>query len=103
MSTRPKRRRRLSSITRSALSQGDWRARPTLAGSEKRGECNLIVLDAGDVLDNALAVRSPGIDAEGEVSFRFGRRVLFRLPLHRWHSDGASTQRRGGASGCVIR
>jgi putative ABC transport system substrate-binding protein len=27
----------------------------------------------------------------------------FRLPLHRWHSDGASTQRRGGASECVIR
>jgi hypothetical protein len=29
------------------------------------GEGSLIVLDAGDVLDNAFAVGCPGIDAEG--------------------------------------
>ena len=32
------------------------------------GERNLVVLDPGDVLDNALAVRCPGIDAERGVS-----------------------------------
>jgi hypothetical protein len=31
------------------------------------GERNVIVLDAGDVLHDAFAVRCPGIDAEGEV------------------------------------
>jgi hypothetical protein len=30
------------------------------------------------VLNNALAVKSPGIDAEGEVGFRFGHRHLSR-------------------------
>jgi len=38
-----------------------------LTGSKKRGERNLIVFDASDVLDDALAVRRPGIDAEGEI------------------------------------
>ena len=32
------------------------------------GECDLMVLDASDVLHDALAVRGPRIDAEGEVS-----------------------------------
>ena len=40
-----------------ALSQRDGRARPSLvAGGPVGGECNLIVLDARDVLDNAFAV-----------------------------------------------
>jgi len=30
-------------------------------------ERDLIVLDAGDVLHDAFAVRAPGIDAEGKV------------------------------------
>ncbi len=36
--------------------------------ARKVGERNPIVLDAGDVLNDAFAVRGPGIDAEGEVS-----------------------------------
>jgi len=32
----------------------------------------LVVLDAGDVFDDAFAIRCPGIDAEGEVSSRRG-------------------------------
>src|SRR5262245_11002488 len=66
------RRHRLSSITRAPLPQGDRRARPALAGGAISGECNRIVLDAGDVFDDAFAVRCPSIDAEGEVSSRRG-------------------------------
>src|SRR5262245_4658507 len=57
-----------------ALPQGDGNARPAFAGGAESGERNLIVLDASDVLDNAFAVGCPGIDAEGEVSPRFGHR-----------------------------
>jgi hypothetical protein len=35
-------------------------------------ECNLIVLDACDVCDNAFAVACPDIDAEGKVSSQCG-------------------------------
>jgi hypothetical protein len=34
-------------------------ARPTLAGTAIGGECNLVILDAGDVLHDAFAVRGP--------------------------------------------
>src|SRR5262245_63996627 len=50
------------------LPQGDGRAGPAFTRRAVGGECNLIVLDARDVLDNAFAVRCPGIDAEGKVS-----------------------------------
>jgi len=40
-----------------------------LAGGAVSGECNRIVLDAGDVFDDAFAVRCPSINAEGEVSW----------------------------------
>ena len=60
------RRHRLSSITRAPLPQGDRRARPALAGGALSGECNRIVLDAGDVFDDAFAVRCPSINAEGK-------------------------------------
>src|SRR5262252_5407970 len=50
------------------LPQGDGSTRPALAGGEEGGERDLIVLDAGDVLDDAFAVRCPSIDAEGKVS-----------------------------------
>ena len=33
-------------------------------------ECDLVVLDAGDMLHDAFAVRGPGIDAEGEMCSR---------------------------------
>src|SRR6516164_9772866 len=62
------------------LPQGDGGARPALAGSEKRGECDLVVLDASDVFHDAFAVRCPSIDAEGEVSSRRGH--LRPLLLH---------------------
>jgi len=50
------------------LPQSDRRARPTLAGGEKRGECDLIILDASDVLHDGFRRQAPGIDAEGEMS-----------------------------------
>jgi hypothetical protein len=50
--------------------QGDGDAGPTLAGGAVGGERNMVVLDASDVLDDAFAVRSPCVDAEGEVSSR---------------------------------
>jgi hypothetical protein len=57
------------------LPQGDGNASPTLARGEIGGERNLIVLDAGDVLNDGFAVRSPGINAEGEVSSRCGHGI----------------------------
>src|SRR5262249_16208499 len=62
------------------LPQCDGGSRPALAGGEKRGECDLVVLDAGDVLLDAFAVRGPRIDAEGEVSSQ--RAHLRPLLLH---------------------
>src|SRR5262245_58711701 len=50
------------------LPQGDRRTGPAFTGGAIGSECNLIVLDACDVLDNAFAVGCPGIDAEGKVS-----------------------------------
>src|SRR5215831_11920247 len=54
------------------LPQGDRSPRPALAGGEEGGERDLIVLDAGDMLHDAFAVRRPSIDAEGKVSSRRG-------------------------------
>jgi hypothetical protein len=54
------------------LSQGDGNARPALACGMIGGERNLVVLDAGDVLHDAFAVRRPGIDSIGELSSRCG-------------------------------
>src|SRR6516162_2330337 len=54
----------------SALAQSDRSARPAFAGDAVGGERKLVVLDASDVFDDALAVRRPGIDAESEVSSR---------------------------------
>src|SRR5262249_52989852 len=53
-----------------ALPQGDGNARPALAGGAVGNECNLVVLDTGNMLHDAFAVRGPSIDAEGEVSSR---------------------------------
>src|SRR5262249_9852181 len=53
------------------LPQGDGGARQALTGRAVGSERN-IVFDAGDVLDDALAVRRLHIDAEGEVSSRRG-------------------------------
>src|SRR5262249_581797 len=50
------------------LPQGDGRAGPAFTRRAVGSECNLIVLDARDVLDNAFAIGCPGIDAEGKVS-----------------------------------
>ena len=51
-----------------ALPQGDGSPRPAFTRRAEGGERNLVVLDAGDVLHDAFAVRGPGIDAESEVS-----------------------------------
>ena len=50
------------------LLQSDGGPRPAFAGGAVGSECNLVVLDASDVLHDAFAVRGPSIDAEGEVS-----------------------------------
>ena len=57
------------------LPQGDGDAGPTLARGEIGGERNLVVLDAGNVLDDGFAVRRPGINAEREVSSRCGHGI----------------------------
>ena len=59
------------------MPQGDGSAGPAFTRRAEGGERNLIVLDACDVLDNAFAVRRPGIDAEGEVISRRGHVRLF--------------------------
>jgi len=51
-----------------ALPQGDWCVGPAFARGAESGERNLVVLDTGDMLDDAFPVSGPGIDAEGEVS-----------------------------------
>ena len=58
-----------------ALPQGDGRAGPAFTRRAIGGERNLIVLDAGDVLNDGFAVRSPGINAESEVSSRCGHGI----------------------------
>jgi hypothetical protein len=50
------------------LPQGDGCARPAFTRRAVGGECNLIILDAGDVLHDAFAVRGPRIDAESKPS-----------------------------------
>src|SRR5262249_26259923 len=62
------RRRRLSSITRAPCRKVVGVPGPAFAGGAERGERDLIVLDASDVLYDAFAVRCPRIDAEGKVS-----------------------------------
>src|SRR5262249_59279027 len=52
------------------LPQRNGDARPALAGSAVGDECNLVVLDTGNMLHDAFAVRCPRIDAESEVSSR---------------------------------
>src|SRR5262249_31501589 len=62
------------------LSQGDGRAGPAFARGAVCGERNPVILDAGDVLDDACPVSGPGIDAEGaegEVSSRCAHVRLF--------------------------
>src|SRR5262245_14170235 len=58
------------------LPQGDRRTRPAFAGGAIGRERNLIVLDSRDVLHDALAVRRPGVDAEGEMGSRGHLRPL---------------------------
>jgi len=86
--------------------QGDGRAGPALDRSPIGRECDLIILNAGDVLDDAFAVRGPGIDAEGEVGSR-GHQTSFLpmsvppireragFPAHRRGPDGGSSLCRG--------
>jgi len=54
--------RRLSSITRAPCLRGSasW---PAFAGGTVGGECNLVVLNAGEAPDNAHAVGSTHVDA----------------------------------------
>src|SRR6478609_4958970 len=69
----PIRVRRLSSIT-----QGHCRFGPALAGSMVGRHCDLEILGASHVLDDALAVVGPPVDAEREVILCH-RRALSRL------------------------
>jgi hypothetical protein len=60
-----------------AMPQGDGRAGPAFTRRAVGSECNLIVLDAGDVLHDAFAVRGPRIDAESKVSPECGISALY--------------------------
>ena len=62
-----KRRRQAILDHARALVQRDGCTRPALAGGAEGDECGLIVPHAGDVLHDALAVRRPAVDAEGEM------------------------------------
>src|SRR5262245_8211232 len=73
------------------LPQGDGRASPALAGGAVCGECKLVVLDARDMLHDALAVGSPCIDAESEVSSQCAHVASFL-------SQSALIQRKAPAS-----
>jgi hypothetical protein len=53
-----------------ALAQGDIRARPLLAGCLIYGFGHSQVINVGDALDDAVAIRIPAVDAIGEGSFR---------------------------------
>src|SRR5262245_9164888 len=53
-----------------ALSQGDDRAWPALAGGPIGRHRYLEILDAGQVLDDALAINGPHVDAVQEVNSR---------------------------------
>ena len=58
-----------------ALAQRDGCARPALARAEG-GEYDLIALDAGDVLHDALAVRRPGPAAKSWSTVLIQKRKL---------------------------
>src|SRR6516165_579218 len=55
-----------------ALAQGDGSVRPAFAGGAESGESKLVVLRAGDVLDDTFTVSGPGVDAESKVRSRCG-------------------------------
>ena len=74
-----------------ALPQGDGGARPAFAGGLVGRQRKFIIFNAGDVFHDALPVRSPCVDAEGEVISRCGHlhpppphsSSAFRF-THRW-------------------
>src|SRR5262249_31816016 len=66
------------------------------------GECNLVILDAGDVLHDAFAVRRPGIDAEGEMSSRCHRHLLCPGPMRNVKRHPAATKLVGANSLSVL-
>src|SRR5262245_17134180 len=78
------------------LPQGDGRARPAFTRRAVGSECNLIVLDASDMLHDAFAVRCPSIDAEGKVSSQLAhlRPLLPPLPRTSRNSLGPLSSRR---------
>src|SRR5262249_34857843 len=53
-----------------SLPQGDIRARPSFAGCLIYGFGHSRVINVSDVLDDAVAIRIPAVDAIGEGSFR---------------------------------
>ena len=66
------RRSRLSSITRAPCRNVMGVPGQRSQADRNVASATLVVLDAGDVFDDAFAIRCPGIDAEGEVSSRRG-------------------------------
>jgi hypothetical protein len=71
------------------------------AGGAVGGKCNLVVLDAGDMLDDAFAVKRPGIDTEGEVSPSRGYVGLFLPQSSSASRFTASASEFGRAAGAV--
>ena len=60
----------------STLAQRDGRTGPALDRGAVGGQRDLIILDAGDVLHDAFAVRRPGVDAEGKIGVQEERRII---------------------------
>src|SRR5262249_25826970 len=58
-----------------ALPQGDGRAGPAFTRGAISSECNLIVLDTRDVLDDAVAGVVPDVHAEDELRLGFHGQV----------------------------
>ena len=75
------------------LPQSDGCTGPAFAGGAERGEGKLVIFDAGNMLDDALAVGRPGVDAKGEVSSQCAHVGPFLS-----QSASASSQRKAPAS-----
>src|SRR5262245_10655104 len=66
-----------------ALAQYDGNAMPAFTRRAVGSECNLVVLDTGNMLHDAFAVRCPSINAEGKVSSQLAHLRPLLPPLLR--------------------
>jgi hypothetical protein len=67
-------------MVRAAVPQGNGHAGPALAGEAESAEDELVILDAGDMPHDALAVGGPHVDAETEMRSRYRHRFQSSKP-----------------------